>query len=169
MPKEIKVGVIGWIDAAGPWPIRVGSGGAATAGQMVAGLQDNSHGVVRTYMGLMATTNRPPGTAVNFPAYRKTKDFRAMIWAHLLYDEAAAGVTYVGSEAVSRIVDPGFTPPVDTSKVAAMGWLPLWMKQQRRHVADRTWYPAEASPLSDIRLGARHPNSVLRGKAWGSP
>ena len=172
MSYEITVGVVGWIDPAGPWPIRAGNGWMSKFSQMKAGLQDNTNGVVRTYMGLMATTNKAPATTLDFPSYRKTKDFRAMVWAHLRYDEitggsGVTGVGYVGSEAASKIVDPGFTPPVDTAKVAAMGMLPFWMETQKNHVADRTWYAAEASPLSDIVLGARHPNSVLQGRGRG--
>ena len=172
MPRKIRVGAVGWIDPAGPWPIRPGNSARAEADQMKAGLQDNSNGIVRTYMGLMATTNTAPATTLNFAALQKTKDFRAIVWADLLYDEpapgavAAANVRYAGPPATAMIVDPGFTPPVDMTKVAAMGLIPSFT-DAGKHVRDRTWYAAEASPVSSICLGARHPNSVLRGSGRG--
>ena len=172
MPRKIRVGAIGWIDPAGPWPIRPGKTWRDEASQMHAGLEDNTQGVVRTYMGLMATTNTAPGATLDFAARRKSKDFRAMVWADLLFDDprpgasAAANVRLAGPSASAMIVDPGYTPPVDTSKVAAMG-LMLPFTAARQHVQDRTWYAAESSPLSEIRLGGRHPNSVLSAQGQG--
>ena len=173
MRYEVRVGVLGWIDVGGPWPIRSGGSFSALLDQAASGQgRDNSKGIMRTYMGLMATANTPPvASPLDFKGYEKTKNFRAMIWARLAFDDGKPGQTgpvgasYVGGEAASRIVNPGYTPPVDLSKVGVMGYIPPWLKQQRAHVADQTPYPAEASPLSEIYLEQVHPNSVLGAPA----
>ena len=167
MRYEVRVGVLGWIDVGGPWPIHEGGGLSAFPGQALAGLQHDTKGIIKTYMGLMATANTPPSASpLDFAAYEKTKNFRAMIWARIGYEEGAPGqtgplgATYVGSEAASRIINPGYTPAVDFNKVGAMRFIPGWT-DAGKHVADRFPYPAEPSPLSQIYNDRIHPNSVL--------
>ena len=117
MQYRIKVGVLGWIDKNGPWPILSGNGALALADQMRSG---PFFWVVNTYMGLMATANDPPSqNPLPFKTYRAKRDFRVMLWADVLFDDAGQG-RLAGPPAQALIVDDGTTPPVDTAKVGAM-------------------------------------------------
>ena len=118
MRYRIKVGVLGWIDKNGPWPILSGNGARALADQMRSG---PFSWVVNTYMGLMATSNDPPSqNPLPFKTYRAKRDFRVMLWADLTFDDASGAASFAGPRAQSLIVDDGTTPPVDTAKVGAM-------------------------------------------------
>ncbi len=81
--------------------------------------------LIKSYMGLMATTNAPPPAGpLDFAGYRVKKDFRTLVWVDLQFDDApGAGpvhASFVGSQSQSCIVDPGYTPPVDFNKVGAL-------------------------------------------------
>ena len=118
MRYRIKVGVLGWIDKNGPWPILSGTGALALADQMRSG---PFSWVVNTYMGLMSTANDPPSqNPLPFKTYRAKRDFRVMLWADLIFDDAGGATQFAGPQAAALIVDDGTTPPVDTAKVGAM-------------------------------------------------
>ena len=128
MKHKVRIGVIGWIDPSGPWPMPAGNENWQIAGQAGLGHPGANWWIIKSYLGLMATTNStPPPWLPNFHAYQAKKDFRAMVWANLEFDDAPGSgpvhAAYVGSEPQSRIVDPGYTPPVNFSRVGAMGML----------------------------------------------
>ena len=129
MKHRVKVGVIGWIDPGGPWPLPTGGGLEATALQGLEGHPARNWWLIKSYIGLMATTNTPPPPSLpDVRAYRSKKDFRPLVWVDLEFDDAAARsgpvhATYVGSKSQSCIVDPGYPPPVDVSKVGALAVL----------------------------------------------
>lgn len=127
MKYKVRVGVIGWIDPAGPWPMPTGANSSAVTEQLFKNAPTANSWITKSYMGLMATTNNPPSPKLDFHKYRATKDFRTMAWANLEFDDQAGvgpiHARYVGSEAQSLIVDAGYTPPVNVNKVGAMAML----------------------------------------------
>ena len=166
MQYQVKVGSLGWIDEAGPWPFQPGAGAMADADQAWQG--DLNESIVKTYFGLAATSNsRPPSGALDFQAYRAKRNYRAMAWAWLRYDDAAPGptaaATFVGSKTRSEILDPGWTPPVDLNKVGSMQailYVP-WMREQADALRDPQFHKGDESPLSGIHLDKQHLNSVF--------
>ena len=103
----------------------MGSSAKATALQGAEGHPGRNWWLIKSYLGLMATTNSPPPPGpLDFKGYRGTKNFRSLVWSDLQFDDApgvgSACATFVGSKAQFCIVDPGWTPPVDFNKVGAM-------------------------------------------------
>ncbi len=129
MKRRVKVGVVGWIDPGGPWPLPMGSSVTDTASQgLIKGHPSRYWWVVKSYLGLMATTNTPPpASLLDVQSYQSKHDFRALVWVDIQFDDAPGSgpvhATFVGSKAQSCIVDPGWTPPVDVNKVGALAVL----------------------------------------------
>jgi hypothetical protein len=114
--------------------------------------------VPMTYMGLVATSNAAPGAEISdFHAFGEAGDFRGLMYLHVrVICEGKHPQRKVAKvELVDKILDPGWTPPFDTGK------FPLTKLLPDPDIADRTWYRGEMSPLSDVVVGKRHPNSVI--------
>jgi len=102
----------------------------------------------RVIMGLAGTANpEPPATLANVDAFRGCRQFRAL---------TACRVTRDGGVRISgALIDPGFTPPFDRSRLhttlAALAPIP----------EDPLFYAGESSALSSIVSGRPHPCSTL--------
>ena len=67
----------------------------------------------QTYIGLYATANPAPPATLNFPAYRKSKQFRAMTFADLEVELSDDKSKVLSVGVIDSILDPGWTPPFD--------------------------------------------------------
>lgn len=146
MQRDVKIGSISWINES-PSPIWF-SGKAAAL---------DPDWVPKTYMGLVATANRmPPGQLADFSSYQGGQDFRALIYCHLrlTIDDRSRRIDRV--EMVTTIDDPGWTPPFRVRDYPLSG-LRVW----DRDIWSNAWHAGEASPISDVCIESRHPNSAL--------
>jgi hypothetical protein len=145
MVREIKFGTVSWI-AADQCPLWF-SGKAALL---------EPGWVPKTYMGLAATSNDAPGKSIDFKAYQKAKDFRAMNFCQLKVDFDENGSAVNSVSVVDSIQDPGWTPAFRVRKFPATA-LRFWDS----NIWGFTAFAGEASPLSAVTPQAAHTNSIL--------
>jgi hypothetical protein len=94
--KSVSLTVIGWIDGAlvpmpAPFPIWK----------------------AKTTMGLKGTSNtKPPENLGDIDAFRKQKQYRAIIHASLLLTVDTTTKSLHKVELISNVLDPGWTPPL---------------------------------------------------------
>lgn len=118
--------------------------------------------VPQTYIGLFATRNVVPGAGLDLPAYRASKQFRAMTFADLTVETSDDGKDVVDVKMASSILDPGFTPPFDrTITILTRVYVP------EPSMKDPGYHPGELGDASGITLGGRHPNSTLGASVAG--
>ena len=154
MQLEVKVGSISWIKLD-PNPVSFA----------VSGVILDPAWVPKTYIGLAATANDDPSTAIgDFNSFRSEKNFRALTYCHLgvTVDDTTKAVTKV--QPIVNFVDPGFTPPFKLSKFpsaaigsAMDGWdafVGAWSFR---------YHEGELSPLSGVVAGGRHKNTTITG------
>jgi hypothetical protein len=109
----------------------------------------------RVLMGLVGTSNpQPPPKLQSVDTLRSTKEYRALLSCSV--DTAARRMGPRPSYPISDvIIDPGYTPPFDKSKIHT----------SLRVVApipdDANYYAGESSSLSAITTGSLHPCSSL--------
>ena len=112
--------------------------------------------VPQTYIGLFATRNRAPGASLDLPAYRASKQFRAMTFADLAVETSDDGKTLTDVSMTSSIIDPGYTPPFDRSiTLLTRVYVP------EDSMKDPAFHPGELGGASAITLRKRHPNSTI--------
>jgi hypothetical protein len=115
--------------------------------------------VPQTYIGLYATSNpAPPASGLDFPVYRKSKQFRAMTFAEfeveISDDDKITSVTVIDS-----ILDPGWTPPFDrTITLLTRVYVP------DPSMADTSFYAGELGLGSSVLPGIHHCNSTISVK-----
>ncbi len=147
MRREVKVGTISFINDT-PNPVTV----AAEA--MIL----EPAWIVKTYVGLIATSNPDPGEKVtNFKDAQKAKNFRAMTYCHISFDEDETAKTISNVKVLDAFHDPGWTPPFSMSK------FPSSLFSFDLNVYSNQWYQGEASPLSVVYTQRRHPNTTIPG------
>ncbi len=113
--------------------------------------------VPQTYIGLFATRNRVPGAALDLPAYRASKQFRAMTFADLTVETSDDGKELADVKMASSILDPGWTPPFDRGIT-----LMTRIYVPEPSMKDPAFHAGELGGASAIVLRARHPNSTIR-------
>jgi hypothetical protein len=112
--------------------------------------------VPQTYIGLFATRNRSPGAALDLPAYRASRQFRAMTYADLTVETSDDGKSVTGVTLDSSILDPGYTPPFDRSiTLLTRVYVP------EASMKDPAFHPGELGGASAVVLRRRHPNSTI--------
>jgi hypothetical protein len=148
---DIEVGSVSWI-AGIPSPV----------GFSAQALYLDPDWIPKTYMGLAATANPTPASAISdFKTFQATKQFRAMLYCRFKADiDATTNVTN-SFTVVDAVHDGGWTPPFDRSK------FPLTHLKPDKHMSDPNFYQGEASPLSLVNTQARHKNSVLTSVGVG--
>ncbi|WP_284620695.1 polymorphic toxin-type HINT domain-containing protein [Aquabacterium humicola] len=145
--SRIAITTVSWIDRAGfpevDLPFVVGAGHSWKN---------------RAMMGLIGTSNpEPPQRIEDVSAFRANKQFRCLM---------SCEVDLQTSTVTSRIIDPGYTPPIDPERFST----PLARTAARLALpSDPTFHPGEASSVSDIVTGRLHPNSTLSLKPGQTP
>lgn len=114
--------------------------------------------VPQTYIGLYATSNAAPPASLDFPVYRKSKEFRAMTYAELIVeisdDDKVVSVTVADS-----ILDPGWTPPFDrTITLLTRVYVP------DKSMADTSFYAGELGLGSSVLPRIQHCNTTMSVK-----
>lgn len=110
----------------------------------------------QTYIGLHATSNPAPPATLDFPAYRKSKQFRAMTFAELEVETSDDKSKVVSVSVVDSILDPGWTPPFDrTITLLTRLYVP------DASMADPAFHAGELGLGSSILPRIRHRNSTL--------
>jgi len=98
-------------------------------------------------IGLVATANPRPEKQINIANFRARQQYRAL---------ASVSIPLTSPTKLSdKIVDPGWTPPLDRSKIdtSVAGLMPLG--------DDQKFYLGEASCISSIEVGKLHPSTTL--------
>lgn len=109
----------------------------------------------RVIMGLVGTSNPPPPRKLqSVDTFRSTKQYRALLSCSV--DTAARTMGPRPAYKLSDVIlDPGYTPPFDKSKIHT----------SLRAVApipdDASYYAGESSSLSAVTTGSLHPCSSL--------
>ena len=143
MRREMKLASVSWISGT-PNPISLAASTQVYVPEWVP----------KTYLGLVATSNPDPGDAIDdFIAFRKNKNFRAMTYCHLTFDDSPNGIS--DFRVIDAFHDPGFTPPFKMRN-----W-PSTIFSFDRDVYSFAWHAGEASPLSRVYTQNRHANSTL--------
>ena len=97
---RIKVGSVSWIHQ----PI-------TPVKYITDGIRLEPNWIPQTYTGLYATRNPAPPASLDFPEYRKSKQFRAMTFAELEIETSDDQSKVLSVSVVDPILDPGWTPP----------------------------------------------------------
>jgi len=151
MQREVTIASVSWISRT-PNPITLAVEAKTLAPEWVP----------KTCIGLAATSNPDPQlTVADFNTFRTEKNFRACTYCRLgliTDDKTGAVKTAV---AIESWVDPGYTPPF--SKWSFPSTVPGSILEWDFSVWDSGWYPGEASPLSQVSIKSRHPNSTITG------
>ena len=102
----------------------------------------------RVVMGLVGTCNPEPAqTLDNLNAFRARKQYRALASFSLPIQQS--------SPAEDTIIDGGYTPPFDKSKIDTV------LRSVAPIPDDPNFYPGETSPLSAVVTASLHPSSTL--------
>jgi hypothetical protein len=113
----------------------------------------------QTYIGLYATSNPAPPATLDFPAYRKSKQFRAMTFAELEVETSDDKSKVLAASVVESILDPGWTPPFDrTITLLTRVYVP------EPSMADPAFYAGELGLGSSILPRIQHRNSTFAMK-----
>jgi hypothetical protein len=109
----------------------------------------------RVIMGLVGTSNpEPPLKIPNVEGFSLTREYRALLSCTVDTSAEKTGQKR-GYQISNTIVDPGYTPPFDKSKIHT----------SLRSIApipdDTAYYAGESSSLSGITAGGLHPSSSL--------
>jgi hypothetical protein len=143
MRREVSVGTISWINRT-PNPVTF----AAEA------LALEPAWIVKTYVGLAATSNPDPGDTVkDFRSFQSAKNFRAMMHCRIAFDDDRGRLS--NFKVLEAVHDPGWTPPFMMSE------FPSSIMSFDRNVYSSAWHAGEASPISVINTQARHRNSAI--------
>lgn len=158
MQFEIKFGSVSWINPM-PNPIWL-----AAKAQVL-----NPSWIPKTYIGLVATANeQPPAQIDDFAGWQEAKQFRGLTYGHLgvVIDDQTQTVTKV--QQIKLVTNPGWTPPFSllrypTAGIGSIfdGWTAM------KGAWSFSYHEGEQSPLSDVVVGARHKNSVLKTSGVG--
>lgn len=154
MQYDVRFGSISWIDPQMLPPVN-----ALDAARPI----DNAW-LPKTIMGLRATANYnpPPLRIADVAAYQHTKAYRALTAGHVALNVDASTRKLVEVTQVDPpVLNPGWTPPFSRSTFPS-SLLPSVIDAGIR---DRTFYAGQCSPVSQIVVGARHPNGVLSAPA----
>jgi hypothetical protein len=152
MVREIKVGTISWINDT-PNPMRYA---------IEAKILDPEW-IPKTYLGLAATANqKPPPWVGDFPAYQRSKDFRAMTYCRFRIETDDQSSEITRFEVLEAFHDGGWTPPFRLVYGTTALYPGLWGA-----LLSNSWYQGEFSPLSRVYTESRHPNTALAGKGNG--
>ena len=101
MRQEITIGCVSWINTQ-PNPVYFGASAFVYEPAWVP----------KTYIGLAATANADPGDRINdFTAFRKSRDFRALIYCRIAFELDEARKRIADFQVLDAVHDPGFTPP----------------------------------------------------------
>jgi hypothetical protein len=112
--------------------------------------------VPQTYIGLLGTKNRVPGSGVDLQAYEGSKQFRALTFADLSIETSDDLRQILDVKMLKGILNPGWTPPFDrTISVLTRVYVP------DPSMADLDYHSGELGGGSAIMLRKRHPNSTI--------
>ena len=130
----------------------------------VYGLIFEPEWIIKTIMGLVATSNtEPPNSISDIQAFRAKKDFRALAFCSLevVVNEKTNQIASI--QIKSKIADGGFTPPVDIVAEPEFGF-PVLLEplEVKRSILDRGSYAGETSSVSSMGVKV-HPNSAIAG------
>jgi hypothetical protein len=146
--REIQVGSVTWLNGI-PTPLWFAGG--------CAGLEPAW--VPRVYMLLKATSNPAPGSEIaDFGRFREGKQYRALTYCRCSLDIDSATGELGEFDVLEVVHDPGWTPPFRYTECPPSLMPALFAHQELR---DPTWYPGEASALSQICVEEQHPNSTI--------
>jgi hypothetical protein len=110
----------------------------------------------QTYIGLYATRNPAPGGSLDLPAYRPSKQFRAMTFADLSVQTSDDGKQLENVTISNAILDPGWTPPFDRGiTLLTRVYVP------EPSMSDPDFHAGECGGAADITVRKRHPNTTF--------
>jgi hypothetical protein len=113
----------------------------------------------QTYIGLYATRNPAPPASLDFPSYRKSKQFRAMTYAELEVETSDDKSKVLSVSVIDPILDPGWTPPFNRNiTILTRVYVP------EPSMADTAFYAGELGLGSSILPRIQHRNSTLSMK-----
>src|SRR4029453_4842403 len=116
----------------------------------------------QTYIGLYATKNPAPPGALDFPPYRKSKQFRAMTFAELEVETSDDKSKVLSVGVIDSILDPGWAPPFDrTIPLLTRAYVP------DPSMSDPAFYAGELGLGSSILPRIQHRNTTLPKAAQG--
>lgn len=148
MQREIRVGSITWLNGV-PTPLCFAGPREALEPAWVPWI----------YRLLKATSNpAPPPEVADFGQFQAGRQYRALTYCHCRADLDDATGRLTAFEVLEAVHDPGWTPPFRYTEFPPSLVPALFADPDLR---DPTWYPGEASALSQVRAGERHKNSSL--------
>jgi hypothetical protein len=149
MRHEVTLGCVSWINTV-PNPVYFGASAFVYEPAWVP----------KTYIGLAATANADPGDQItDFTAFRKLRDFRALMYCRIRFDSDATSKRISNFQVLDAEHDPGFTPPF------RMRAFPSTFLSFDTNIYSSAWHPGEASPLSLVNTQVRHVNTSITGIA----
>jgi hypothetical protein len=130
------------------------------------GVDYNPTWIPKAAMGLIATSNSaPPAILSDFKDYRDKKDFRGMVFCllHVEIDDTTDKVTVSSSDFFAQ---SGFTPPFSIPKLKGAGVHvgpgdEVGLMHDVPDDMQTKTIQGEASSVSGVVIGDRHPSSVL--------
>ena len=147
MRRAIKIGTVSWI-SRDPNPMSLA----------LEALLYTPDWVPKTYLGLAATSNPDPGDTIDsFSDFRGSRAFRALTYCNVDIETNDTTGAVTRFQVIQSFYDPGFTPPF-----SQLHWPSTFLKPDPA-IWSFTWYPGEASPLSQVCTQQRHPNTTITG------
>jgi hypothetical protein len=108
-------------------------------------------------LGLFMTRNPTPDRVMtDFPTFQKTQQYRGAMWAEVTVevDKATDRVTRC-SLSKDPVLDPGWTPPADTSSMSLGARAGVFLHD------DGKFHAGELSTISSIVTEKQHPNTCI--------